>query len=114
MTQYKVRSIKKYDYHIFICLGKRCSGHGSEKVLDAFKRASKSDASFGDRVKVTRSGCMKGCKLTEEVGEYSPVAVVYPEGVWYRNLSEGDVEEIIESHIGRGEVVERLLLHKNF
>lgn len=36
--------------------------------------------------------------------------VVYPEGIWYRVTSEADVKEIMERHIVKGEVVERLLM----
>jgi len=36
--------------------------------------------------------------------------VVYPEGVWYRVRSDADVKEIMERHIMKGEVVDRLLI----
>jgi (2Fe-2S) ferredoxin len=36
--------------------------------------------------------------------------VVYPGGVWYRYETEADVDEILESHIKNGVVVERLRL----
>jgi (2Fe-2S) ferredoxin len=38
------------------------------------------------------------------------VLVVYPDGVWYTYLDEGDLDEIIDRHLGKGEVVERLRL----
>jgi (2Fe-2S) ferredoxin len=34
--------------------------------------------------------------------------VVYPEGVWYGNITEGDVAEIVQSHMVEGHPVERL------
>ena len=39
-----------------------------------------------------------------------PVAVVYPEGVWYSFVDLSDVDEIVESHLKKGEIVERLLV----
>jgi (2Fe-2S) ferredoxin len=36
--------------------------------------------------------------------------VIYPEGVWYWVGKEADVTEIMERHIGKGEIVERLLM----
>ena len=39
-----------------------------------------------------------------------PVAVVYPEGVWYSYVDKSDIDEIVDSHLKRGEVVTRLLL----
>ena len=41
---------------------------------------------------------------------HGPIAVVYPEGVWYHYDTEADVDEIIERHLQKGERVERLLL----
>jgi (2Fe-2S) ferredoxin len=37
------------------------------------------------------------------------VAVVYPEGIWYSYVDEDDIDEIVESHLKNGKVVERLL-----
>jgi (2Fe-2S) ferredoxin len=37
------------------------------------------------------------------------VAVVYPEAVWYTFVDAQDIEEIVESHLKNGKVVERLL-----
>ena len=38
-----------------------------------------------------------------------PVAVVYPEAVWYSYVDTADIDEIVESHLKNGQVVERLL-----
>ena len=38
------------------------------------------------------------------------MAVVYPEAVWYTFVDDSDIDEIVESHLKNGEVVERLLL----
>jgi (2Fe-2S) ferredoxin len=37
------------------------------------------------------------------------VAVVYPEAVWYTYVDGNDIDEIVESHLKNGKVVERLL-----
>jgi len=36
--------------------------------------------------------------------------VVYPDATWYTYVDEADIDEIVESHLVRGEIVERLLL----
>jgi len=36
------------------------------------------------------------------------VIVVYPEGTWYTFVDREDLNEIIERHLRKGEVVERL------
>ena len=38
------------------------------------------------------------------------MAVVYPEAVWYTYVDQQDIDEIVESHLKHGQVVERLLL----
>jgi len=35
--------------------------------------------------------------------------VVYPEGVWYTYVDTSDIDEIVDSHLKDGQVVERLL-----
>lgn len=37
------------------------------------------------------------------------MVVVYPQGIWYRGVGVGDVEEIIQKHLVGGRPVERLL-----
>jgi (2Fe-2S) ferredoxin len=100
--------LEGYDRHIFVCLGKRCLKKGSEELLDLFKEEVKARA-LSTSVRLSRSGCLKACKETEEEGEFSPLAVVYPEGVWYKNLTPGDVVSIVEGHLDGGEPVERLV-----
>ena len=102
--------MKPYRHHIFVCLGARCSARGSEEILNGIKGRIKKGELHG--VRVSRSGCQKVCRETEAVGEYSPAVIVYPEGVWYRNVTPGDVDEILKRHIQGGEAVERLLFFK--
>jgi (2Fe-2S) ferredoxin len=40
------------------------------------------------------------------------VLVVYPEAVWYTFVDERDIDEIIDSHLVNGKVVERLLVDR--
>jgi (2Fe-2S) ferredoxin len=47
------------------------------------------------------AGCLDRC-------DEGPVAVVYPEGVWYTYVDQADVDEIVEEHLLNGRVVERL------
>jgi len=53
-------------------------------------------------VRVNKAGCMNRCAA-------GPVAVVYPEAVWYTYVDADDIDEIVESHLKNGKVVERLL-----
>lgn len=102
--------MKPYRIHLFVCLGKRCLAKGSEEILEELKGRIKA-AGLKD-VKVSRSGCLSVCKETESEGEYAPTIVVYPEGVWYRNVAKSDLDDIIEMHVMKGIVVERLLHYR--
>ena len=55
------------------------------------------------KIRINQSGCLDRCEL-------GPTVVVYPEGVWYRCADERDVDELIESHLCRGQIVARLLI----
>ncbi len=55
------------------------------------------------RVRINTAGCLDRC-------EEGPCLVVYPEGVWYTFVDESDLDEIIDSHLLEGRVVERLRL----
>jgi (2Fe-2S) ferredoxin len=53
-------------------------------------------------VRINKSGCLDQCAG-------GPHMVVYPEGVWYAGVTRvEDALEIVERHLARGEVVERL------
>ena len=67
----------------------------------AKKRAKKLDLTGEGKVRVNKAGCLDRC-------EEGPVCVVYPEAVWYTYVDEDDIDDIIDSHLVKGEVVERL------
>ncbi len=98
-----------YERHIFFCLNQRsggedcCAQHAAE---DGFNRCKSQVRAAGlaspGRVRVNKAGCLDRCAA-------GPVAVVYPEGVWYTFVDHADIDEIVESHLKNGRVVERLL-----
>ncbi len=98
--------IKPYKHHIFVCLSERCARRGGTALLGEFKRRVK-EGTLG-KVRLSRTGCLKLCRETEVVGENSPGVIIYPEGVWYAGVKAEDIDEMIESHIEGGTVVERL------
>ena len=99
-----------FQRHIFFCTNQRdageasCAEHrakdGQKHCKQAVKAAGLSDAG---KVRVNGAGCLDRCAG-------GPVCVVYPEGVWYTYVDEHDIDEIVDSHLKNGQVVERLLL----
>jgi len=55
------------------------------------------------KVRINSAGCLDRCAQ-------GPVIVVYPEAVWYTYVDQEDIDEIVESHLAQGKVVERLLI----
>jgi len=98
--------MKPYDFHVFVCTCPTCSKKNAERVLQVFRQKVEEHGLL-DKVKVTRTGCLSSgeCK-------YGPLVVVYPQGVWYRFVTVSDVEEIVEKHLLRGQLVSRLLHFK--
>ncbi len=98
-----------YAHHIFFCLNERkngeasCSQHNAQAGFDRCKQQVRAAGLAGvGQVRVNKAGCLDRCAA-------GPVAVVYPEGVWYSYVDEHDIDEIVESHLKNGKVVERLV-----
>ena len=99
--------------HVFVCNGKSCSAVGSAEVKAAFeKQLEEKNMRYGKESKgrnprgeviLTDCGSVGFCSLGTAV-------LVYPEGVWYAQVSAEDVAEIIEEHLEKGKTVERLAL----
>jgi (2Fe-2S) ferredoxin len=99
-----------YPHHIFFCLNQRdngqdcCAAHDAQALFDHCKVQAKAEGLAGvGGVRVNKAGCLDRCAG-------GPVAVVYPEGVWYTVVDKADVDEIVQSHLKEGRVVERLLI----
>lgn len=77
---------------------------GAEAAFDYMKAKVKQLGLAGSgKVRVNRAGCLDRCGL-------GPVMVVYPQAVWYTFVDQQDIDDIIESHLQQGKVVERLLV----
>jgi (2Fe-2S) ferredoxin len=61
------------------------------------------DNDLSGDVMVTNTGCFGIC-------DKGPVVVIYPEGTWYGNVTEEDIETIVEKHLVGGEKVKELLI----
>ena len=95
-----------YNHHLFFCTNLRedgsscCGNHGAQNLRDYAKQRAKS-IPREKNIRVNSAGCLNRC-------DKGPVLVIYPEAVWYRYIDKQDIDEIIETHINRGQIVERL------
>ncbi len=98
-----------YQHHVFFCLNVRddgaacCTDKGSEAAFDYMKSRVKAlNLNGKNKVRINRAGCFDRCAE-------GPLMVIYPQAIWYTFVDTDDLDEIIESHLLQGKVVERLL-----
>ena len=86
--------------HILVCHGTGCTSSKSPEILENFRRILKEKNI--NNVRVIKTGCFGLCAK-------GPIVIIRPEDTFYALVTPEDCEEIIETHIVKGERVERLL-----
>ena len=86
--------------HILVCQGTGCTSSKSPQILDNFKKIIEEKGI--KNVRVIKTGCFGLCAK-------GPIVIIRPEDTFYAQVTPEDCEEIIQSHIVEGKVVERLL-----
>ncbi|MEG0831228.1 MAG: NADH-quinone oxidoreductase subunit NuoF [Acidaminococcaceae bacterium] len=90
--------------HVLICAGTGCKSAGSKEVELAFQKEIAAQG-LAEEVMVVETGCHGFC-------EHGPLVIIYPEGTFYTRMRKEDVPEVVESHLLKGRIVERLLYHE--
>ncbi|MBR2459970.1 MAG: NADH-quinone oxidoreductase subunit NuoF [Clostridia bacterium] len=87
--------------HVLICGGTGCTSSGSMKIYDKLADEIKAKG-LEDEIKIVKTGCFGLCAL-------GPIMIIYPEGTFYSKVTIEDVPEIVEEHLLKGRVVDRLV-----
>lgn len=97
-----------YTHHVFFCLNQRepgaacCGDHRAAEMQAYAKERIKALGLSGQgHIRINKAGCLDRC-------DEGPALVVYPDAVWYTYVDRADIDEIIDSHLVRGQPVERL------
>ena len=86
--------------HILVCHGTGCTSSKSPEILENFRRLI--EEKHIENVRVIMTGCFGLCSK-------GPIVIIRPEDTFYSMVKPEDCEEIINTHILGGKVVERLL-----
>ena len=87
--------------HVLICGGTGCTSSGSKTLQEAFNK-NLADFGLSEEVKIVQTGCFGLCAL-------GPIVIVYPDGTFYSRVTADDVKDIVEEHLLKGRIVDRLV-----
>ena len=90
-----------YRSHVLVCGGTGCVAGGSLAVQVRMKEEL-ARKGLDKEILVVQTGCHGMCEL-------GPIVVVYPEGTFYTRVQPEDAKTIVEEHLYKGRVVEKLL-----
>lgn len=92
---------EKYKGLLMVCTGTGCVSAKGLKILESLREEIKKKNMEGEYL-VMGTGCNGFCGA-------GPIVLVQPQGVFYQKVAEKDIKDIVEEHLTKGKIVERLL-----
>jgi (2Fe-2S) ferredoxin len=100
--------MEQYSRHVLVCIGGFCSPErrGRELYSLLAELLQREDLLFGPhRVKRGETPCLGVCSN-------GPIVVVYPEGIWYAEVTPVLLERIVVEHLKQGRPVAEAVFHR--
>ena len=100
--------MEPYARHVLVCTGGFCSPNRAGRALYALLPIllEREGLLFGPtRVKRGETPCLGVCAG-------GPIVVVYPDGVWYGNVTPALLDRIVTEHLSRGKVIDEAVIHR--
>lgn len=102
-----------FTHHIFVCGNQRdaqhprgcCDPEGDDALRQAFKEEIKR-RKLAPLVRANKAGCLEQCEL-------GPVVAIYPQGIFYGNVTLDDVTRILDETVEQNRVISDLLISED-
>lgn len=84
--------VPAHQHHALVCTGPRCTALGAVAVWQSLGDAVQASSALRSRLRLLQTSCQYPCN-------HGPLAIVYPDGVWYGQLTAGNAARVIEAHV---------------
>ena len=101
--KFEKQNYNKLTKHIFLCSESKCT-EGSENSWKYLKNRIRKLKLDEKGIHGTRVKCFKICKQ-------GPIAILYPEGIWYHSCTPEILDKIIDQHLIEGKPVEEFIIN---
>ncbi|MCX7664382.1 MAG: hypothetical protein N2112_02415 [Gemmataceae bacterium] len=103
--------IGHYQRHVLLCVGDQCCSPAEgqaawEALKSELKNKGLSLSQAPNACYRTKAGCLRVCKS-------GPIAVVYPEGVWYHSMTADRIPQLVQQHLIEGQPLADLVFAEN-
>ncbi|SDJ96416.1 NuoF family protein [Natronincola ferrireducens] len=93
--------MRNYRLHVLVCGGTACESQESRDIIQKFHEELEG-VGYDKEVQVVKTGCFGFC-------EKGPIVKIHPDHVFYVEVKPQDIKEIVEEHVVKGRIVDRLL-----